>query len=58
MFEFIMKALLPGIVLILIGFWMGTLSSMLFSLIGFLSCFLIGVTLIVEGWKEKKKHET
>lgn len=48
------KYLLPGILLILCAFWVGTLSSMIFALLGFLSFFLAGVALIIEGAKKRK----
>jgi hypothetical protein len=47
------KYLLPGILLILCAFWAGTLPSMIFSLLGFLSFFLAGVALVIEGWKKR-----
>ncbi len=44
---------LPGILLILLAFWAGSLPSMIFALIGFLSFFVVGVTLIIEGAKQR-----
>jgi hypothetical protein len=45
---------LPGVGLIVMGFWAGTLKSPVFSLLGFLSFFVLGVTLIIEGKKKSK----
>jgi hypothetical protein len=42
-----------GILLILCAFWAGTLPSMVFSFLGFLSFFLAGVALIIEGRKKQ-----
>jgi len=52
--NYIWKYFLPGILLILCAFWVGTLPSLVFSLLGFLSFFLAGVALIIEGWKSAK----
>jgi len=49
--KYLWSYFLPGILLILCAFWVGTLPSMVFSLLGFLSFFLAGVTLIIEGRK-------
>jgi hypothetical protein len=49
--KYIWKYLLPGIALIGCAFWVGTLPSMVFSFVGFLSFFLAGVALIIEGRK-------
>ncbi len=49
--NYLWKYLLPGILLILCAFWAGTLPSMIFSLLSFLSFFLAGVALILEGRK-------
>jgi hypothetical protein len=49
--DYLWKYFLPGILLILCAFWAGTLPSMVFSLLGFLSFFLAGVALIIEGRK-------
>lgn len=42
--------------LILCAFWVGTLPSMVFSFLGFLSFFLAGVALIMEGRKHIGKN--
>ncbi|MFH0984733.1 MAG: hypothetical protein V1882_04280 [Candidatus Omnitrophota bacterium] len=52
--SYLWQYFLPGAVLILCAFWVGTLPSMVFSFLGFLSFFLVGVTLIIEGWKKAK----
>ena len=54
--DYWLKWFLPGIVFILLAFWAGTLQSAAFAFIGFLSFFVIGVTLIVEGAKKSKKR--
>jgi hypothetical protein len=53
--NYLWKYFLPGFALIGCAFWVGTLPSMIFSLLGFLSFFLAGVALIIEGWKQKKR---
>ena len=53
--SYIWKYLLPGIILIGCAFWVGTLPSMVFSFLGFLSFFLAGVALIIEGRKRLGK---
>ena len=54
--NYLWKYLLPGILLILCAFWVGTLPSMVFSFLGFLSFFLVGVALIIEGRKRIGKN--
>ncbi len=54
--NYLWKYLLPGLLLILCAFWVGTLPSMSFSLLGFLSFFLAGVALIIEGRKKMKNR--
>ena len=49
--DYFWKYLLPGLALIGCAFWVGTLPSMVFSFLGFLSFFLAGVALIIEGRK-------
>ncbi|MEI7751486.1 MAG: hypothetical protein WCJ71_05265 [Candidatus Omnitrophota bacterium] len=49
--KYLWSYFLPGILLILCAFWVGTLPSMVFSFLGFLSFFLAGVALIIEGRK-------
>lgn len=43
----------PGALLIGCAFWVGSLENMVFAFLGFLSFFLAGVALIIEGWKKK-----
>ena len=52
---FFLKYFLPAILLIFCAFWVGTLPNLIFSLVGFLSFFVAGVTLMVEGWKKRDK---
>ncbi|OGX13431.1 MAG: hypothetical protein A2351_03835 [Omnitrophica bacterium RIFOXYB12_FULL_50_7] len=52
--NYIWKYFLPGLLLITCAFWVGTLPSMVFSFLGFLSFFLAGVALIIEGRKKYK----
>lgn len=52
--DYFWKYFLPGILLIFCAFWAGTLPSMVFSFLGFLSFFLAGVALIIEGNKKRK----
>jgi hypothetical protein len=52
--NYLWKFFLPGIILILCAFWVGTLPSLVFSLLGFLSFFLAGVALIIEGRRKAK----
>jgi hypothetical protein len=54
--NYLWKYFLPGALLILCAFWAGTLPSMVFSFLGFLSFFLAGVSLIIEGWRRNKKR--
>jgi hypothetical protein len=51
--NYLWKYFLPGLALIGCAFWAGTLPSMVFSLLGFLSFFLAGVALIIEGRKKQ-----
>jgi len=50
--NYLWKYLFPGVALIGCAFWAGTLPSMVFSFLGFLSFFLAGVALIIEGRKK------
>jgi hypothetical protein len=54
--NYIWKYFLPGVVLIGCAFWAGTLPSLVFSLLGFLSFFLAGVSLMIEGWRKNKNR--
>lgn len=52
--NYLWKYFLPGLVLIGCAFWVGTLPQMILALAGFLSFFLAGVVLIIEGYKKRK----
>ncbi|MBU9888294.1 MAG: hypothetical protein KTQ49_00300 [Candidatus Omnitrophica bacterium] len=52
--RYFLKYFLPGAAFILCAFWAGTLPSMTFSCLGFLSFFCAGVMLIVEGKKRSR----
>ena len=54
--SYIWKYFLPGLALIGCAFWAGTLPNTIFALAGFLSFFVIGFTLIVEGRKKIKRE--
>ena len=56
--NYLWKYFLPGIFFILCAFWVGTLPSMVFSFLGFLSFFLAGVALIIEGWKKRNTDKS
>ncbi|HOW87763.1 MAG TPA: hypothetical protein PKV84_03810 [Candidatus Omnitrophota bacterium] len=56
--NYLWKYFLPGAVLVGCAFWAGTLPSPVFALAGFLSFFVIGVTLIVEGRKKSRQQTT
>ena len=53
--QFLLQYVLPAVLLLFAAFWFGAQSGVIFALAGFLSCFLIAVTLITEGWKKYKK---
>jgi len=55
--SYLLKYLLPGVLLILCAFWVGTLPNMVFSFLGFLSFFLAGVALIIEGRKRQSTDD-
>jgi len=52
--NYLWKYFLPGLTLIGCAFWVGTLPNMVFAFLGFLSFFLAGVALIIEGRKKTK----
>lgn len=56
--NYLWKYLLPGLALIACAFWVGTLPTMIFALLGFLSFFLAGVALIMEGKKSLNGQRT
>ena len=49
--NYLWKYFLPGVLLILCAFWVGSADNMIFSFLGFLSFFLAGVALMIEGRK-------
>jgi len=49
------KFYLPGILLILMAFWVGSQSNLTLAFLGFLSFFVVGVALFAEGIKQSKK---
>jgi len=55
MMKFWIRYVLPGIVMIGLAFFAGSVSNSAIGLFGFLSFFTIGVTLIIEGYKKRKK---
>lgn len=60
MMHYLFKYLLPGLGLILLAFFAGSVSQPFLGLLGFLCFFTVGVTLIIEGRKRsdmKKKDE-
>jgi len=50
--NYLWKYFLPGLFLIFCAFWVGSLSNIVFASLGFLSFFLAGVALIIEGKKQ------
>lgn len=53
MIRYIFQSLLPGFLLIILAFVSGFHKQPLFALAGFLSFFVIGVTVIIEGSKAR-----
>ena len=52
--KYFISYLLPGILLIIVGFITGLQDSMIFSMLSFVSFFTVGVMLIIEGKKRCK----
>ena len=52
--NYLLKYFLPGLVLIALGFYAGAQKNPTLGLFAFLCFFVMGVTLIVEGWRKKK----
>lgn len=52
--EFLGKHVFPAAILLGAAFWCGAQKSLFFALTGFLGCFLIAVSLLIEGWKKLK----
>jgi len=53
--EYTLKYLLPGLGLILLALFAGSVKNPVLGLLGFLSFFVVGVTLIIEGWRKKRQ---
>jgi hypothetical protein len=53
--DFVLRFALPAGVLFFAAFWCGAQANVIFALTGFLACFVIAVSLLVEGWKKYKK---
>ncbi len=53
--NFLLRFALPAALLFLAAFWCGSQTNVIFALTGFLACFVIAVSLLVEGWKKYKK---
>jgi len=46
-----------GLLLIALAFWAGSQANIVFSLFSFLCFFVVGVTLLMEGFKKRKQKE-
>lgn len=55
--DYVWKYFLPGIELFVLALFAGTHPNLWIALVGFLSFFVIGVILIIEGYKIYKKAE-
>lgn len=55
MFEYLWKYFLPGIGLIAMAFYAGAQKNPTLGLFAFLCFFVMGVTLIIEGFRKKKQ---
>lgn len=53
---YVLKYLLPGIGLILLAFLAGSQHNVVFGFLGFMSFFVFGVVLIIEGKNKTKKE--
>ncbi len=51
--RFWLQSFLPGVLLLLLAFFAGTHSHVVLGMFGFLCFFVMGVTVIVEGWKKR-----
>ncbi len=56
--RFILNSFLPGVALIVLAFYTGTQKQPLFALAGFLSFFVMGITLIIEGFKNVRRFQS
>ncbi len=52
--NYIFRYFLPGIALIAMAFFAGAQKNPTLGLFAFLSFFVVGVTLIIEGFRKKK----
>ena len=50
-----MKSIAIGMLLIVLAFVAGAQKNALFGLLGFLAFFTVGVTVLVEDWKKRRK---
>jgi len=50
--RYLIAFVFPAALLLMAAFWCGSQSNFIFALTGFLACFVIAVTLLVEGWKK------
>ncbi|HRK61376.1 MAG TPA: hypothetical protein PLY88_02360 [Candidatus Omnitrophota bacterium] len=50
--RYLIAFVFPAAMILMAAFWCGAQSNFIFALTGFLACFLIAVTLLVEGWKK------
>ncbi len=55
MIWYVLGYLLPGLGMIVLAFFAGAQKNAALGLSGFLCFFVIGVTLIIEGWRRRKK---
>lgn len=55
--RFIVSWLSPGLALIALGFFFGSQKNMVYALVGFLSAFVMGMTLICEGVRRYNTSE-
>ena len=55
--EMAKRYLIPGAFCIGLAFFAGAQRNVFLGLIGFLSFFVVGVTLVVEGFKSRKKNK-
>lgn len=56
--DYCLRFVLPALLLFFAAFWCGVQSSIIFALTGFLACFVISVSLLVEGWKKYKNKDS
>jgi len=54
--RYLIAFVFPALILFMAAFWCGAQANFIFALTGFLACFLISVSLLVEGWKKYKNQ--